>query len=253
MIYHFMIGRKYRRKDIYRIIGIPENTKGGSWDTGYNKYKDDWFLFCNIGIPGRTGHDYENEFIGDDLKWFGKTGSKLAQPSIQSMLKPKGQIYIFTRTDQTGPFTYAGAGVAIRAENTTPVQIIWRLTDTDEVGLERLPEEVVDATNLYEGATKSIKVNTYERNPIARQICIEHYGLDCSVCGFNFGKKYGELGKDYIHVHHLKALHEIGSEYQVDPIKDLRPICPNCHSMIHRHQPPLSIDELKKLIVKEDA
>ncbi|MDB9470225.1 hypothetical protein PN480_18680 [Dolichospermum circinale CS-1225] len=40
-------------------------------------------------------------------------------------------------------------------------------------------------------------------------------------------------------------------EYEVDPIKDLRPVCPNCHAMIHRRLPPLSIDEIKSIISSE--
>ncbi|WP_371416419.1 HNH endonuclease [Dolichospermum sp. UHCC 0299] len=78
--------------------------------------------------------------------------------------------------------------------------------------------------------------------------CISHYGTSCFVCGFNFGKIFGELGEGFIHVHHLKPLSQIGTEYEVDPVKDLRPVCPNCHAMIHRKSPPLSIDEIKFLI-----
>ena len=107
-----------------------------------------------------------------------------------------------------------------------------------------LAEEVLDPEKYIEGSTKKVSVNIYERSVGARKKCIEHYGLTCSVCNFNFGKEFGKLGEGFIHVHHLKQLAHIGKEYKIDPIKDLRPICPNCHSMLHRKNPPLSIKEL---------
>ena len=49
-------------------------------------------------------------------------------------------------------------------------------------------------------------------------------------------------------MHHLRPLSEIGEEYEVDPIEDMRPVCPNCHLMIHRRTPPLKIEEIKALL-----
>lgn len=101
---------------------------------------------------------------------------------------------------------------------------------------------------LTEGAANRVTVNVYERNPLARQQCIQHFGCRCSVCGFDFEKVFGELGCGFIHVHHLKPLSQIQEEYEVDPIADLRPICPNCHAMIHNRAEMMSIQDLKKLI-----
>ncbi|XQW87260.1 HNH endonuclease [Aeromonas veronii] len=107
----------------------------------------------------------------------------------------------------------------------------------------------IPATNevreLYaEGKSKTVTSKTYDRSPHARQACIEHYGYTCCVCGFNFEKAYGALGENYIEVHHLKPIAYIGKEYLIDPIKDLRPVCANCHRMLHRQQPPLAVEEL---------
>lgn len=112
----------------------------------------------------------------------------------------------------------------------------------------KIPEEVENQQGLFEGATKQITVNAYERNPIARQKCLAYYGPICSVCGFNFSMKYGEIGNGYIHVHHLISLSKVGKEYQVDPVNDLRPVCPNCHAMLHKTEPAMSIDALKDLL-----
>ncbi|MCM3362258.1 HNH endonuclease [Niallia sp. MER TA 168] len=115
---------------------------------------------------------------------------------------------------------------------------------------EELPAQV--SPKLKEGAKKQVLVNSYERNYKARQICIDHYGCHCSVCGFDFVKFYGDEFEGKIHVHHLKALSEINKEYEVDPINDLRPVCPNCHLALHSKvgDKPYSIEELKEKINK---
>jgi len=107
------------------------------------------------------------------------------------------------------------------------------------------PDEV--ETNLLEGSKKQVTVNSYERNPIARKKCLEHFGYNCSVCNINFEKVYGVIGKNFIHVHHLKQISEIQKEYEVNPTKDLIPVCPNCHAMLHKRNPPYSINELKDI------
>ncbi|QOV22872.1 HNH endonuclease [Anabaenopsis elenkinii] len=110
------------------------------------------------------------------------------------------------------------------------------------------PDEVSPQERFYEGAVHKVSVNAYERDRKAREKCISHYGYSCYVCGFNFGEVFGKLGEGLIHVHHLRPLSEIGQEYEIDPIKDLRPVCPNCHAMIHRRLIPLTIEELKALV-----
>jgi 5-methylcytosine-specific restriction protein A len=110
------------------------------------------------------------------------------------------------------------------------------------------PEEQATSEKFVEGKTQLIAVNIFERNQRARIACLRHYGFVCSACDFDFEKSYGELGREFIHVHHIKPLAEIGEEYTVDPIKDLQPVCPNCHAMLHRKTPALTVSELKELI-----
>ena len=88
------------------------------------------------------------------------------------------------------------------------------------------PDEVLDNGEYPEGSKKRITVNSYERNPQARKICLEHYGYKCSVCEFNFKEIYGEIGKNFIHVHHKVELSTLSEEYKVDPIEDLAPVLP---------------------------
>jgi len=109
-------------------------------------------------------------------------------------------------------------------------------------------DEVDEITEYAEGKTKAVLVNVYERNSIARKICIEHFGVICRVCSFDFEKKYGEIGKEFIHVHHKVDISTIGEEYSVDPINDLIPVCPNCHSMLHKKKPAYTVEELKQMM-----
>jgi predicted HNH restriction endonuclease len=112
----------------------------------------------------------------------------------------------------------------------------------------RSPDEIDDNRTTPEGAKKKILVNAYERSQEARKKCIDKWGVRCVVCNFDFGEHYGELGEGFIHVHHLRPLAEIGQQYNVDPIEDLRPVCPNCHAMLHRGDSPLTIEELKERV-----
>jgi predicted HNH restriction endonuclease len=109
-------------------------------------------------------------------------------------------------------------------------------------------DEVAVPLQYFEGTTRPITVNAYERNQQARQKCLEHHGCCCCACGFNFEKVYGELGRNFIHVHHLKPLSEIRQQYKIDPIADLCPICPNCHAMIHNGGKMMRIEDLRRLI-----
>jgi hypothetical protein len=111
-----------------------------------------------------------------------------------------------------------------------------------------LPGEISDPGRYWEGATRLVSVVTYERSNSAREACLRHHGYDCAVCGFNFEATYGELGEGFIHVHHLVSLSDIDGAYEIDPINDLIPLCPNCHAMAHRSDETLDLAELRELM-----
>jgi 5-methylcytosine-specific restriction protein A len=140
-----------------------------------------------------------------------------------------------------------GSGKTIPENITVELDKIWKA----RVELEDFssPDEEKDCDGvLSEGSVKKVLVNAYERNPELRRKCIEKWGYSCSVCNFHFQMFYGELGRNYIHIHHLKPLSSIKEKHDVDPVDDLRPVCPNCHAMLHRQTPPLSIKELRDKI-----
>jgi len=103
---------------------------------------------------------------------------------------------------------------------------------------------------FIEGKVKQIFINIYERDNNAREKCLKYYGYKCSGCGLIMSDIYGKIAENFIHVHHLIELSRIKNEYTIDPINDLRPLCPNCHSIIHRKTPSMTIEELKSIIIK---
>lgn len=121
---------------------------------------------------------------------------------------------------------------------------------------DNIPEEIdaEDAQTLKEGAKKQITVNAYERNNVARNRCINHYKkinngvLKCEICGFDFASVYGEEFADKIHIHHVVEISTVGEEYEVDAIKDLLPVCPNCHMIAHSRKPAYTPDEIRKML-----
>jgi len=108
-----------------------------------------------------------------------------------------------------------------------------------------------DDEKLYEGALMTVKANKYERNQKARRECVAKKGYQCLVCGRDFEATYGEIGKNFIHVHHLKPISSIGKEYELNVDTDLAPVCPNCHYMLHRKDPPYTIEELKEKLYQQ--
>ena len=117
------------------------------------------------------------------------------------------------------------------------------------LALEEL-REVSDSGSygLPEGAVTRIEVNRYERSPVNRAACIAHFGTACQTCGFDFSRFYGPDGDGYIEVHHITPVSVLGPDYLIDPVKDLIPVCSNCHSILHRTNPPMSIDILRKIL-----
>ena len=93
--------------------------------------------------------------------------------------------------------------------DSSPVEVVWSVSDDRDRGGFFLDTDEISEGQFEEGSVRQVLVNVYERNRQARNACIEHYGPACFVCGFDFGKRYGDIGIGYIHVHHLLPLSEI--------------------------------------------
>ncbi len=242
---HFEVGQKYSRADIKEMAGLSRTAKGGPWDTGIAEHEGEHLLFANIGAEGRTGHDYANAWEGSLLRWYHKTSSRLDWPSVQRLLGEESRVHAFWRSSNSDPFTYAGCARAVEYHEVPPVSVLWALLDPPP---EFNGPDEVQAEVFVEGAVREIRVNAYERNPAARDECIAYYGASCVICGFNFEDRYGSIGRGYIHVHHIVPISDVGRTYTVNPVADLRPLCPNCHAMVHQRTPPYSVEKVRKML-----
>ena len=132
--------------------------------------------------------------------------------------------------------TIAGTGgIYVRLENAT-----WEYPQNPSS--QQTTESV---TEYFEGNPIEVRQTKYERDSKARAACLKHHGYSCKACSLNFEQRYGLIGREYIHVHHIEPLSSIRATRKVDPIKDLVPLCPNCHAMIHKLPSPQTLEVLR--------
>jgi len=143
------------------------------------------------------------------------------------------------------------SGISIKSELVDSLEANWFnfIKENKYIKNSFVSNDVItdNEETFREGKSKDITQTRYERNPEARKRCLTQYSHSCRVCNFNFEEFFGEVGKGFIHVHHIHQISEIGKEYKVDPIKDLVPVCPNCHAMIHSKRPAFTIEEIKEI------
>lgn len=190
------------------------------------------YSLCAIYTPDRL------EVIPEGGHWVVGQG-QLISPAIPVT----GQSWFVALKQEQGNFSLGFN--EIRSAET--IQCLYQAYD-NSAAPTALNEQAQETEQLIEGTRSYNMVSVYERNLLARIRCIEHYGYNCWVCGFNFEQKYGKIGRNYIHVHHITPLSVIGETYVVDPIRDLRPVCPNCHAMLHRSGADIIIEELRNLL-----
>jgi 5-methylcytosine-specific restriction protein A len=143
-----------------------------------------------------------------------------------------------------GLFTPDELAEAQRRIDAFPPHLIRRTVPAEEIHPETLPP-----TRAYhEGGVKQVLTNVYERDRAARDACIKEHGARCAVCDLDFEDMYGVIGRGFIHVHHKKPIALCRVDYVLDAEKDLIPVCPNCHAMLHTSDPPLSVSELKAML-----
>jgi hypothetical protein len=163
------------------------------------------------------------------------THSKVQGTHRWNMTLKNGQLHVTHATGSVDVAEYHGTRLIVEQ-------------DTPDLSDVVLPNQVPEGSIYPEGAVQRILVNRYERDARARAACVEHYGAICVVCGLDLGSVYGHMMDGFVHVHHLRLLSQAGPDYVIDPIADLRPVCPNCHAVIHQKVPPYSIDEVRSML-----
>jgi predicted HNH restriction endonuclease len=123
------------------------------------------------------------------------------------------------------------------------------LTADDYERLET-EEKAIDRSFFKDGKLIQVSVNRYERDQKARKQCLKVHGNKCIGCELDFKKMYGPDINDIIHVHHTMQLSQVGKETIKNVIKDLVPLCPNCHAVVHSTPKLMSVEDLKRRVKK---
>lgn len=240
---------------IYRINN--DEPYDSEWSCGNTKRIEvgDVFLLMRLGVEpkGIVGCGYISSRPSPSLHWDEEKANKGKAALRTDLLfkslseKPLIPLEALQTNYPSYDWTPRSSGVAIPSEIANA--LFAKIQADQQSGFTPATTEEI---KLYmEGRPKQVTYRTYDRSSAARQDCIAHYGYNCSACGFNFERHYGDQGARYIEVHHLKPVADIGEDYLVHPVKDLRPVCANCHRMLHRARPAISIEELT-LLLKSD-
>lgn len=190
------------------------------------------------------GHEITDEsLVSEDEK-------RIIARLMSRAIAPKLSIGVAGAMRPQGDFGFAHAHEFIVED--LVLDLLGALVDILEIEVAR-PSKTFLFEALPEGASVSVLANRYERDPRNRENCIQYYGYGCQICGFDFESAYGELGHQFIEVHHTNPLATQGGvEAAVDPIRDLIPLCSNCHSMIHRGGKILSPQEIMVRLGREE-
>lgn len=248
---------RYSRKDVWnRFYPQIFFQKGGPWSTGYVLLEHYLIVFANLDTPGRTGHDFPNRYDSDrrELTWYGKPFAHSAQPTFRRLFNGEVRPLVFARWDNKKlKFTYLGCpsitsykdNVQIQ-DGVATIEVIFKF-EVERYVANPGPDGAAAEAGV-EGSRSLVLVNKFERDPSLREACIDHFGTKCQICGFDFEIVYGDLGRDFCHVHHITPLNIFNEAKRVDPLQDLIPVCANCHAMLHRRNPVLTPSELRQTL-----
>jgi 5-methylcytosine-specific restriction protein A len=227
------------------------------WSTGATKRlpAGSRFFFIKIGIEpkGIVGSGFTLSAPELRPHWDGEkraAGVKYLSAAIRFDFLSNNVIVTLEELQQP-PFaeftwTLPSSGNKIKEPVAEALEAIWAKRTGASITI--FPNEIPFSLTLPEGAKRQVTVNAYERSSAARSACIAHHGSRCKVCGIDLGETFGPIASGFIHVHHLIPLSAIRESYQVDPVKDLVPVCPTCHSILHLRKIPLSISEARGLL-----
>ena len=184
----------------------------------------------------------EGALLRRPVTWLAReVAESVIQPDLRSSIKNTRLTVFQPRADDA---TSRILHIVTHGEDPGPHNQQTQALSGEEAGVT--PEH---GQEIPEGAKTQVMVNRYERDPVARRRCLEHFGHECQVCGLRFEDRYGDIGQGYMHVHHKTPLSEITdhANHTVNPLEDLVPLCPNCHAMIHAPKgKALTVEELRR-------
>lgn len=140
------------------------------------------------------------------------------------------------------------SGIQIADDAAAELENLWieRTSGSNPGGVE----EVQNFSETTRNHLTRVFVNRYERSAKARALCLAHHGMKCACCEVLLADVYGSQATELIHVHHLTPLSSIAKGAKIDPVEDLRPVCPNCHCVIHTRIEPFTIEEVRAMLAE---
>ncbi|KUM37043.1 HNH endonuclease [Arthrobacter sp. EPSL27] len=168
--------------------------------------------------------------------------------AVDSLLPPGEQIAVGLLAEAVPGIPWEAGhpeGLGVEPADEEAIRSLWR-----NYGPPPGLDPTLPAAGTYpQHAVIRAAVNRYEQDADARRACLAHHGTSCAACGFSFEQKYGEIGRNFIPVHHLVPAALLGSSYELDPLADLVPLCANCHAMAHAGvATPRTVAELRRII-----
>ncbi|MBK9975788.1 MAG: HNH endonuclease [Planctomycetes bacterium] len=218
----------------YRICLRHRHDNSGSVLVAFGKVTSNYYFSSKRNADLFEGHDCSHRV---DVDWEPQWFEAPRRPKLPSAVWKK-----LFHIEQGLPL------IEIGPERWRDLQKAAKISEADQEDRGLYPGEEKDVGPLEEGRVRRVVVEAIERNPVARRQCLAAHGVSCAVCGFNFAESFGAFAQGFIHVHHLKPLSKASKPRKVDPKKDLRPVCPNCHAALHMRTPPYKIDELRELL-----
>ena len=201
-----------------------------------------------IGSGITVSHFYQKPYNEKD----GATGNALTRyvdVELDYLVNGMQEVVIKrSELDEMFPRQYwraQSSGTRIKPETLLPLIELWE-NRTGHSLLLKSEEEFAEGRELYrlhrtrERNQQLVKQAKEQR---LREKCV----LECDVCGFNFFDIYGAMGKGYIECHHTKPVSELQPDEKTS-LKDIALVCANCHRMLHRKRPWLSMSQLRSLI-----
>lgn len=247
-----VIGNLYGRERLRSLFDITDAAlyNGIFMPKGYESI---WIFLTGEKQADRTRYrDYiDGEYVYFDGQLTGKTDRLIIQSKADGnelLLFYRPSKYAYGR-DAGAAFRYYGPIEYVTHEGSRPTRFTARFVR--DVSQDALDIDALEAETYVEGGSGKQYVNVYERNPELRRAAIRLHGTKCLACGFDFEEVYGERGRGFIEVHHLRPVSTLTSPAAVDPRTDLVVLCANCHRMVHRRRDRiLGLEELRRILRK---
>jgi len=247
---HLTVGQLYSRKGLQEKFDIADRTinTGVFIPRGHSSV---WLFVTEFKSADRI--PYRDRLEGDMLHWDGQRQGRTDRYIIEHRARGLELLLFYRESRDEHPdyaFRYEGPFEYQSHEGQYPTHFVLTRADPLMQVVEQDIEALEAETVAYEeGGVVYRYTSVYERNPKLRRAAIRIHGLTCQVCGFNFEQRYGERGRNYIEVHHVRPISTLTEAAEVNPETDMAVVCANCHRMIHRMlRDVLTVEKLREIV-----